>query len=160
MQFTVELNFVYSWSEAVYGKVKRYDNGAAFLWGFFNNYDFLENNVYQIGSVSIGPGVGYRTPPKKSLQYIGVINAALAPMGAANSVYAEDFDVAFLDSARTYNMGMGMSGKFEAFLNMDIGNLYIGSLLYWIHTMQGAPGDEFIGIIKPRLSLSITLKII
>jgi hypothetical protein len=47
------------------GKATRYDNGSAFLWGFFNNYDFLENNVYEIGGVSIGPGIGYSTPPKK-----------------------------------------------------------------------------------------------
>jgi hypothetical protein len=38
----------------LHGKATRYDSGSAFLWGFFNNYDFLESSVYQIGGVSIG----------------------------------------------------------------------------------------------------------
>ena len=137
------------------GKATRYDNGSAFLWGFFNNYDFLENNVYEIGGVSIGPGIGYRTPPKKSLQFIGIINAALIPMGAANSDYSEEYKVSFLDSARTYNMGPGAHVRMETFLRWSWGSLYLGYSFWWIHTWDGAPGDEYIGMWSPKLRVHV-----
>jgi hypothetical protein len=137
------------------GNVKRYDNGSAFLWGFFKNYDFLENNVYQLGSVSIGPGIGYRTPPRKSLQYMGTLNVALAPMGAANSDYAEGYRVAFLDSARTYNMGPGAHAKMEHVIRWSWGSFYLGYSFWWIHTWDGAPGDEYIGMWTPRLRIRL-----
>jgi len=137
------------------GKVSRYDNGAAFLWGFFNNYDFLENDVYQLGGVSIGPGVGYRTPQKKSIQYIGILNAALMPMGAANSDYAEDYNVAFLDSARNYNMGPGAHVRMENLLRWSWGSFYLGYSFWWIHTWDGAPGDEYIGMWSPKLRVHV-----
>jgi hypothetical protein len=137
------------------GKVTRYESGSAFLWGIFKNYDFLENNVYQIGSVSIGPGIGYRTPARKSLQYIGIINAALAPMGAANSDYSEAYKVAFLDSARTYNMGPGAHLKMENVVRWSWGSFYLGYSFWWIHTWDGAPGDEFIGMWSPKLRVRV-----
>ena len=137
------------------GKATRFDNGSAFLWGIFKNYDFLENNVYQIGSVSIGPGIGYRTPPKKSLQYMGTLNAALAPMGAANSDYSEAYKVAFLDSARTYNMGPGAHIKMENILRWSWGSFFLGYSFWWIHTWDGAPGDELIGMWSPKLRIRV-----
>jgi hypothetical protein len=137
------------------GNVKRYDGGSAFLWGFFNNYDYLENNVYQLGSVSIGPGIGYRTPAGKSVQYIGTLNAALAPMGAANSDYAESYKVAFLDSARSYNMGPGAHVKMENVIRWSWGSFYLGYSFWWIHTWDGAPGNEYIGMWSPKLRIRI-----
>jgi hypothetical protein len=137
------------------GKATRYEDGSAFLWGFFNNYDYLENNVYQLGNVSIGPGVGYRTPEKKSIQYIGVIDAGLSPMGAANSVYADSFDVAFLDSARNYNMGPGAHIRMENIVRWSWGSFYLGYSFWWIHTWDGAPGNEYIGMWSPKLRIRL-----
>jgi hypothetical protein len=137
------------------GKATRYEDGSTFLWGFFNNYDYLENNVYQLGSVSIGPGIGYRTAAKKSLQYIGIINASLAPMGAANSDYSEEYKVEFLDSARTYNMGPGVHAKMENIVRWSWGSFYLGYSFWWIHTWDGAPGNEYIGMWSPKLRVRI-----
>jgi len=137
------------------GKATRYDDGSAFLWGFFNNYDFIENNVYQLGSVSIGPGIGYSTPRGKSIQYAGVINAGLVPMGAANSDYALEYQVDFLDSARTYNMGPGANIRMENFVRWSWGSFYLGYSFWWIHTWDGAPGDEYIGMWSPKLRVRV-----
>jgi hypothetical protein len=137
------------------GNVSRFDNGSAFLWGFFNNYDYFENNVYQLGSVSIGPGIGYRTPKKKNIQYIGIFNAAVSPMGGANSDYSEGYTVAFLDSARTYNMGPGVHFKMENIVRWSWGSFYLGYSFWMIHTWDGAPGDEYIGMWSPRLRIRV-----
>ncbi len=47
-------------------------DNSKFLWGIFNHFDYLENSVYQLGGTSIGPGIGYRTPHNKSVQFIGI----------------------------------------------------------------------------------------
>ena len=128
------------------------------MWGIFNHYDYLENNVYQIGGVSVGPSIGYRTAKGKSTQYIGLVHAAALLMGGANSDYAKDYYVSFLDSSRTYNMGPGAHFKMEHFLRFSFGALYLGYNFWWIHTWDGAPGDEFITMIRPQLKIKLYKK--
>ena len=139
----------------LYGKTSNIGSGGRFLWGIFNHYDYLENNVYQIGGTSVGLGIGYRSAKVKSVQYIGLLHGAVLLMGGANSDYSEDYKISFLDSARTYNMGPGATVKMENFLRFPFGALYLGYTFWWIHTWDGAPGNEFIGLWKPQLKIQI-----
>lgn len=135
------------------GKVISYKNKSKFLYGVFGYFDYLENNVYQVGGTGIGLGIGYRTPPKTKVQFLGTLNAGVILMGGANSDYALHNDVGFLDSARTYNMGPGALVKAESILRFSYGSLYVGYNFWWIHTWDGAPGDEFIGMLKPKIRI-------
>jgi hypothetical protein len=74
-------------------------------------------------------------------------------MGAANSDYVPE--VEFLDSARTYNMGPGAHAKFETILRFPFGALSLDYSFWWIHTWDGAMGDEFIGMLAPKLRIHI-----
>lgn len=143
----------------VYGILAGYNQSVGdkskFLWGVFHHFDYLENNVYQIGGTSIGLGVGYRTQPEKDVQFIGLLHGAALLMGGANSDYSEEYKVSFLDSARTYNMGPGAHAKMEALVRFGIGSVYLGYSFWWIHTWVGAPGDEFIGMWTPRLRFQV-----
>jgi hypothetical protein len=134
-------------------------DNSKFLWGIFNHFDYLENSVYQLGGTSIGPGIGYRTPHQKSVQFIGLLHGALLLMGGANSDYASEYKVAFLDSARTYNLGPGAHAKLETFLRFPFGSLYLGYSFWWIHTWDGAPGDELIGMLSPKLRIRLYKKL-
>jgi len=137
------------------GNTSRVGEEGRFLWGIFNHYDYLENNVYQVGGVSVGPGVGYRTSHKASTQYIGMFHVAALLMGGANSDYSEAYEVAFLDSARTYNMGPGAHIKMENIVRFSFGSFYLGYNFWWIHTWDGAPGDEFITMIEPKIRIHV-----
>jgi len=53
-QFRIYNNF--------YTETSNFSNGSKFLWGIFGHYDFLNNNVYELGGVSAGLGIGYQTP--------------------------------------------------------------------------------------------------
>ncbi len=138
-----------------YGKATGQHDGGRFIWGIFGHYDFVSNNVYEVGGVSTSLGIGYRTPPRKSVQFIGLLHAGIILMGGANSDYSEEYKVSFLDSARTYNMGPGAMTKLEAFLRFPFGALSVAYSFWWIHTWDGAPGDEYIGMLAPKLRIHI-----
>ncbi len=160
-----EGNIVYSGQPAIgqfriygilAGRSSKVGEDGKFLIGIFQHFDYLENNVYQIGGTSIGPGIGFRTSPKEDIKFAGTMHAALLLMGAANSDYASEYKVSFLDSARTYNMGPGMHAKLDAALVWSWGMFQLGYGFWWIHTWDGAPGDEFIGMWTPRLRIFLS----
>lgn len=138
-----------------YVKNKKLANKNVFQWGIFGHYDYLENNVYQVGGVTLGAGIGYRTAPKPNFQFIGSLHAGALLMGGANSDYAPNYNVGFLDSARTYNMGSGAHSKFESIFRFNFGSLAIGYSFWWIHTWDGAPGEEFIGMLSPKFRVRV-----
>jgi len=139
----------------LYGKNWTVGDNSRFLLGVFQHYDYLENNVYQIGGVSVGLGIGYRTSPANPIRFAGTLHGSLILMGAANSDYAPEYKVKFLDSARTFNMGPGAQAKLDAALTWSWVSFYVGYTTWWIHTWAGAPGDELIGIWTPRLQLDV-----
>ncbi len=140
---------------SIFRKVYLTSSGSRYLWGIFGKYDFLSNSVYQIGDAALGLGAAYRTPPKNKVQYLGIGVVSAILMGAANSDFAPDYKVEFLDSARTYNMGPGATVRMEHLIRFPHGSVYLGYNFWWIHTWDGAPGDELIGMLKPKLRINI-----
>ena len=131
---------------------------SRFLWGLFQHYDYMENNVYQLGSVSVGAGIGYRTPNGKSTQFIGLLHGAALLMGGANSEYAEIAGVKVLDSVRNYNMGPGAIAKAHLILRTSFGSISLDYSFWWIHTWDGMAGDELIGMLQPRIRVQLYRK--
>lgn len=127
--------------------------GGRFLYGVFGHFDFLNNTVYEVGAASVGLSAGYRTARKNKIQFIGLLHGAVVLMGAANSDYVPD--VEFLDSARTYNMGPGAHAKVETILAFPFGAITLDYSFWWIHTWDGAKGDEFIGMLAPKFRVKI-----
>jgi hypothetical protein len=142
----------------LFGRNVTYQKRHKFLVGIFQHFDYMNNNVYEVGGTSIGGGVLYRFPKVREAELVNSLHLGVILMGGSNSIYAKEFEVAPLDSARGYNMGMGAHGKIEAQLRFRWGNLYIGYYLFWIRTLDGAPGDEFIGVVKPKLRLYLSKK--
>lgn len=128
-----------------------------FLYGIFSHYDFLNNTVYEVGAASVGLSAGYRTSNKNKTQFVGLLHGAVILMGAANSDYVPE--VEFLDSARTYNMGPGAHVKFESLLAFPFGALSLDYSFWWIHTWDGAMGDELIGMLAPKFRVKLYKKL-
>lgn len=128
-----------------------------FLYGVFGHYDFLQNSVYEIGAASVGLSAGCKTSNKSKTQFVGILHGAVVLMGAANSDYVPK--VEFLDSARTYNMGPGALAKFETILRFPFGALSLDYSFWWIHTWDGAMGDEFIGMLAPKIRIHLYKKL-
>jgi hypothetical protein len=139
----------------VSGKRVVYGNGSKLIYGIFQYIDYLNNNIYEIAGYSIAPGISWRSAPNPTSITVINLNVGLMPMGAANSEYTKDFEYTPLDSARSYNMGPGGSLRlsfFYAYKDLEISVPYS---LWWVHTAQGAPGDEIIGIWEPKITYRI-----
>jgi hypothetical protein len=138
----------------LHGEKSSLGNGR-FIWGIFQHFDYLESNVYQVGGTSVGLGIGYRTAIDENINFIGLAHGAAMLMGGVNSDYAENYKVSFLDSARIYNMGPGAHAKLETILRFSFGSIYLGYSWWWIHTWDGAPGDELVGMLSPKFRVRI-----
>ncbi len=135
----------------LHGKEYSVKNGRKVLTGLFLHYDYNSNSIYRIGGTSVGGGLILKLPKTHGAEVQTSTHLAVLLMGGANSAYAEDAAVPHVEYRRDYNLGMGGLGKFEGFLTFDYAELYIGYYLYWISTMHGAKGNEYVGIIKPKL---------
>ncbi|TFG99403.1 MAG: DUF3943 domain-containing protein, partial [Calditrichales bacterium] len=132
-----------------------YQNGNKILWGLFQTIDYMHNNVYELAGYGAGPAIGFRTSAENQHAFSALLNVSFMPMGGANSDYAPNYKVESLDSARTYNMGAGASSRLEAFWLFPGGDISLKYSFWWLHTMQGAPGDEFVGILQPKARFQI-----
>jgi hypothetical protein len=139
----------------LWGQQKNYENGNKLLYGLFQASDYLDNTIYEIAGFGVGPGIGFRTAHNKPHAFTSLLNVNFMPMAAANSDYAPYYEVDGLDSARTYNMGMGASAKLNTMWMFPIGDLSLNYSFWWVNTMQGAPGNEYIGMWQPKLRFRI-----
>ncbi len=155
----IEFNF---WRQPFLGRFRLYgilagkrisiEGGGKLVYGIFGHFDYLRTDLYQVGGVSIGGGLLFRTPRSNDLEFIFSGHLAALPMGAANSEYAESFEVEYLDEVKNYNMGPGAHSKVEAAIKANWFALKLNYSSWWIHTATGALGDEFIHILAPKLT--------
>ena len=122
------------------------------MFGFFQHYDYMNNPVYTLGATAVGLGTIFRSDDGS---FIGAVHLSGILMGATNSVYAGQYPVAALDSARAYNFGAGSQIRLEANYRIGVVRLFAGYNLYYLRTIQGAPGDEILGLLKPKILVDL-----
>jgi len=87
---------------------------------------------------------------KKSILYSN-IHIGVIPFAGNSTKVGPD-----ISEYRDYDFGDGIEGKLESTVNL--GNYATASLIYYyyvIRTYVGAPGDNYIGIFKPRITVRI-----
>ena len=91
----------------------------------------------------------------RSLVLENSVSVSGIPLGATNSRYATI-------AGKEYNTGPGAAAKASASCEIvDYGALHVNYWRYWIHTLSGARGDEFVGLlgvgVKYHLSANSSL---
>jgi len=112
---------------------------TTFIYGMFQHYDYIDNNVIMLSSVSLGPGIEFYTKFRQS-KYMKV-NFHL--QGIALGGTSSDYNPEKMD----YNMGSG----FACFSNFELGkedsyNLGFYGKNYWMKNIKGERGVEKIWI--------------
>ncbi len=123
----------------------------AVLAGGFQYYDYLDNKTFELGTIGFGGGVFTKLPMRRHTDLYTNIHLALIPFAGNSTHYGPD-----TSQYRDYNYGGGLEGKFESTLN--IGNFATASLIYYyymIHTYVGAAGNNFVSILKPRITVRL-----
>jgi hypothetical protein len=121
------------------------------LLGAFQYSDYWDNKTFELGAIGFGGGVFSKLPIGKNSALYTNIHLAAIPF-AGNSTHFGPDTLQFRD----YNFGDGMEAKFESTIN--IGKWGTASMIYYfffIHTYVGLPGNNFIGILKPRMTLKL-----
>ncbi len=131
---------------------KNYQLGKlAILLGGFQYYDYWDNKTFELGAIAFGGGVFTKLPISKTFNLYTNFHVGIIPFAGNSTRFGPD-----TSQVRDYNFGDGLLAKFESTLNF--GKYATTSLIFYyyiIHTYIGDPGDNYIGILKPRVTVRI-----
>jgi hypothetical protein len=123
----------------------------AMLVGGFQYYDYWDNKKFELGTIGFGGGVISKLPLGKKSNLYTSVHLAIVPFAGSSTRFGPD-----TSEFRDYNYGGGLEGKFDATVN--IGKYATASLryyAYWIRTYIGINGNNFVHILKPRITARI-----
>ncbi len=123
----------------------------ALLIGGFQYYDYWDNKKFELGTIGFGGGVVSKLPLSKKSNLYTRIDLALVPFAGNSTHFGPD-----TSQVRDYNYGGGLESKFETTFNL--GKYATASLVYyfyWIRTYIGVNGNNFVHILKPRITVRL-----
>jgi len=123
-----------------------------FLSGLFQNYDFYDNPNYELTTLGFGYGLVSRYLPLKNATWYSTLNLDIVPFGGNDTHFGPNDTT----QTRDFNFGGGAEAKLESTLNFgDMATIKLVANYYWFHTYVGEPGDNFILLLKPRVTVGI-----
>ena len=138
----------------LYGKNYQSDSGnKAMLFGVYQYYDYWDNRDFELGAIGFGAGIITKLPVNKASKsnlYTSVHLSAI-PFSGVSTRYGPD-----TSQYRDYNFGSGLQGKFESTINAGKrATATLTAYYYWVHSFVGLKEDNFITIVKPRVTVSL-----
>ncbi len=124
----------------------------AMLVGAFQYYDYWDNLDFELGAVGFGGGIVTKLPITSKINLYTKADIVYAPLAGNNT----RFGGTDTSQYRDYNYGDGMEAKFECMINF--GKYADASVVYYyymIHSYVGPPGNNYVSILKPRITLNI-----
>ena len=129
------------------------------IFGFFQNFDYIQNDIYQIGSLDLSVGIIFKRKLRKETLITGSFTFGAIPMAGVNSQYAKYFLVDSLNMSRDYNLGGGLTYKIDLAFHIPYITLQAHYTMWYINTYHGAKGTELIGIFEPVIRVNILKRI-
>jgi hypothetical protein len=121
------------------------------LMGIFQNYDYWNNRVFEMGSLGFGPGLISRIPFSKNSVLYSSLHLAGVPLAGNNISTGPDTSL-----FRDYHFGGGMEAKVEETFHLGkLLTLGFNGYYYWIHQYEGIKGKSLVGILRPRVVLNL-----
>ena len=124
---------------------------AQTLVGLFQHFDYWDNTVFELSTMSFGGGIITMVPLGQQTNLF--IDAHLAAIPFAGNSTQRGPDTS---QVRDYNFGGGAEAKCA--VTLKVGEVFSATLLsyyYWINTYVGLSGNNYIGIIKPRIEFHL-----
>ena len=122
-------------------KFKLFNNSKNII-GIYKEVDIHINTVYKLSATSVTGQIINTVPLSTSVSMQNYFGLSAILMGATNSQYASV-------SGKDYNIGPGASAKIGAkVIFKNFGEIYSNYKRFWIHTLSGAEGDEFVGLLN------------
>jgi hypothetical protein len=113
------------------------DGGQRHLLSLFQHYDYVNNELFKVGAISVGSGLMSRFELGGDFQLTTGPFLGYIIIGAGSNEYVESYQ------GRDYNYGRGVKGKFDVMLaHPSYGNLYVDYNYFSIYSREGAPGID------------------
>ncbi len=133
---------------AVYGsgviwdtKVTLFDNPANVI-GVYKEIDMIINTIYKLSATSLTSRLTDQLQLSPGITATNSLSISAILMGATNSEYASV-------DGKDYNIGPGASVRIGTHCSIDgFGGISVDYKRFWIHTLSGAEGEEFVGLLK------------
>lgn len=131
---------------------KNYQLGKmALLAGGFQYYDYWDNKKFELGTIGFGGGLISKWPISKTSNLYTSIHLALIPFAGNSTRFGPD-----TTQVRDYNYGGGFETKFESTVNLGkYATATLRYYFYWIRTYIGVNGNNYIHILKPRITVKL-----
>src|SRR5260221_3347251 len=123
----------------------------AVLAGGFQYYDYWDTKPFELGTIGVGIGRVIKLRICKTPEVVSYIHFAGVTFAGNSTQHGPD-----TSQVRGYNYGGGLEANFESTIN--IGKFATASLVYYyyfIHTYIGQSGNNFIGLLKPRVNVRL-----
>ncbi|MEW6510187.1 MAG: DUF3943 domain-containing protein [Bacteroidota bacterium] len=110
--------------------------------GAYKEVDILINTVYKLSATSLTGQLIDNLELSSAVGMQNSLSVSAILMGATNSEYASEY-------GKDYNIGPGASARISSTVTIrDFGRVQASYKRYWIHTLSGAVGEEFVGVLK------------
>ena len=134
----------------LYGQNVQVGNTVSLVGGF-QHYDYWHNPYFEMATAGFGLGVVTKFPLILNSNLYTSIHFAGVPLAANAIDYGLD-----TSSFRKYRYGGGFEAKVEATLNLGkFVSLSILAYYYRTHTYIGAPQNNTLTILRPRLAVRL-----
>jgi len=120
------------------------------LVGMFQHYDYFDNSIFELGTLALGGGIMSKYPLFKETSLFTNFHLGIVPLAGNSTQFGPD-----TSQLRDYNYGGGMETKLETGLNLAWGSIQLNGYYYWIQTYVGLKGNNFIGLLRPRMTIRI-----
>ncbi len=142
----------------LYGNETFGASGRRTLLGIFQNYDFINNEIIELGGSSFTAGIDWSRPLGKDLTVRFTAQLGAMIFGASNNRYT-------LIEERDYNYGLGSVSKIDARLSHPrFGRLLLRWNRFNIYTIRatalsGAESNDFLSVYGAQYGLNIWRKL-
>ncbi|HUR65625.1 MAG TPA: DUF3943 domain-containing protein [Chitinophagaceae bacterium] len=134
----------------LFGRTIKKDRQGILL-GIFQQYDYWNNKVFELGSLGFGPGIIAKLGLGRTSDLYSGFHLAAVPI-AGNSTRVGPDSSEFRD----YPFGGGAEARIEERFNFGkIFSLGFNGYYYWIWNYEGPEGKSRIGILKPFLTVRL-----
>ena len=120
------------------------------LWGLFQHYDYFDNKTFELGTIAFGGGIMSKYPISKEAYLFTNFHLGIVPLAGNSTRLGPD-----TSQFRDYTYDGGMETKLETGLNLDWASVQLNGYYYWLYTYIGAAGNNFIGILRPRITVKL-----
>lgn len=121
------------------------------LYGAFQYDDYWDNKTFELGALGFGGGIFTKYPISKDVMLYTNAHLAVVPLAGNSTRFGPD-----TSQVRDYTYNDGLEAKFESTANF--GKAASISLVYYyflMHTYVGAAGNNYISILKPRITFRL-----